>query len=293
MNHSAYNLIDLLTLEKIEDGLYRGITDEEGGERVYGGLVLSQAYMAAINCCPDDRLIHSMHANFLLPGDTALPILYQVELMRSGRSFSVCRVQAEQKNRAIFQSYISLHTHEEGLNHQITMPEAPPPEVLPADTEIFAQDAKAAGVAIEQMTHIDTRHLEIRSVDSPNGFTGEIGKPHSRSWMRAAVELPDNNILHHAVVVYMSDWSLLDVGTLPHGIPWHSEEIQTASLDHGIWLHQPIAKADQWLLFVQDSPVAASGRTFNRGLVFNQSGKLVASTAQEALFRSAHKQASA
>ena len=292
MHRSVYNLIDLLTLEKIDAGLYRGTTSEEDGERVYGGLVLSQAFIAVTDCCPADRLIHSLHANFLRSGNTSLPIFYQVEVTRSGRNFTVCQVQAKQKNSTIFQSHMSLHTHEEGLSHQMAMPEAPAPEALPLDAEIFVQNAKAAGVAAEQMTHIGSRHIEIRSVAPLNGFTGETSEPLSRSWMRTAVKLPDNNILHHAAVVYMSDWSLLDVGTFPHGTPWYSEGVQIASLDHGIWLHQPITKADQWLLFVQDSPAAAGGRTFNRGLVFNQSGELVASTAQEALFRSVHEQAS-
>ncbi len=284
MNTETINeLIHLLDLEEIEKNHYRATSPNEGWQRVYGGQVIGQALVAASRTVPEDRRAHSLHGYFLRPGDTTIPILYKVDRIRDGRSFTTRRVVAIQHGRAIFNMSISFQVSEEGFDHQLPRPEAPGPDDL-----LDEQALRAAWVENLPEEYAETlnsiRPIEVRPIDPVNIFEPSKRPPQQMCWMKARNPLPDDPRLHQCVLAYLSDWSLLDTAMLPHAVSFTQNNMQVASLDHAMWFHRPF-RADEWLLFVQDSPSASGARGLNRGLIYDRQGVLVASAAQEGLIR--------
>ena len=252
-------LVALLDLETIEVNIFRGRSPDEERQRVFGGQVAGQALVAAGRTVPADRHVHSLHAYFLRPGDPSVPIVYDVDRIRDGRSFTTRRVVAIQHGRPIFNLSASFQIDEVGVDHQIPMPEVPPPEATSAFEWAPA--------------------FELRFV-TPEGGPG----PTQRLWFRAAGALPDDPLLHVCVVAYASDMTLLDPVVNAHAIDWQDPGVQIASLDHAMWFHRPV-RADEWLLYDQHSPAASGGRGLGIGHIFRQDGTLVVTVVQEGLVR--------
>jgi acyl-CoA thioesterase II len=284
MSEPIDQLINLLDLEEIEKNHYRANSPSEGWQRVYGGQVLGQALVAASRTVEQDRQAHSLHGYFLRPGDMKVPILYKVDRIRDGRSFTTRRVVAIQHGRAIFSMSISFQVEEKGqLSHQFDMPAAPPPESLRDEMDI-RREQMAKHPQLFEGHGITTRPIEFRPINPADMINPVPQEPRQMAWMRTRGRLPDDLRLHQCVLAYLSDWSLLDTATLPHGISYLQNNIQMASLDHAMWFHRPF-RADEWLLYVQDSPSASGARGFNRGLIYARDGSLVASATQEGLMR--------
>jgi len=283
MENAVNDLIELLDLEEIERNHYRATSPNEGWQRVYGGQVIGQALVAASRTVPEDRIAHSLHGYFLRPGDTSVPILYTVDRIRDGKSFTTRRVVAIQHGRAIFNMSISFQTPEDGFSHQLPMPECPGPDNLKSEDELRKEWTAELSFDFDE-SFFRERPIEVRPIDPMNMFKPEIRPPQQLCWMKARDTLPDDARLHQCVLAYLSDWSLLDTSTLPHGINFTQDNLQVASLDHAMWFHRPF-RADEWLLYVQDSPSAGGARGLNRGLIYTQAGELVASAAQEGLIR--------
>ena len=283
MDSSINDLIGLLDLEEIDNNHFRATSPNEGWQRVYGGQVLGQALVAASRTVPEDRSAHSLHGYFLRPGDTRVPILYTVDRIRDGKSFTTRRVVAVQHGRAIFNMSISFQVAEEGFSHQLPMPECPHPDTLRSEDELRAEWASKLPEEFHESFNRE-RPIEVRPINPMNMFEPEKRPPHQMCWMKSRDRLPDDPRLHQCVLAYLSDWSLLDTATLPHAVSFTQDNLQMASLDHAMWFHRPF-RADEWLLYVQDSPSAGGARGLNRGLIYSQSGELVASAAQEGLIR--------
>ncbi len=275
-------LLALLDLEPIEVNIFRGTSPQDRSQRVFGGQVLGQALVAASRTI-EARVCHSLHAYFLLPGDPKVPILYEVDRSRDGGSFSSRRVVAIQHGRPIFHMSVSFQVHEPGLEHQIEAPAVPGPDALPSEDDFRRE---IAGRIPEQYRDhfLRKRPIELRPVNRIDIFQPQERPPHQAVWVRATGVLPADVALQQCVLAYASDMTLLDTSLLPHGIGWFDERIQIASIDHAMWFHRPF-RADEWLLYVQDSPSASGARGFNRGLIYTQDGRLVASVAQEGLMR--------
>ena len=282
MSAALANLLAILDLERLEENLFRGLSPQVGGQRVFGGQVIGQALVAASRTV-EGRMPHSLHAYFLLAGDPAVPIIYEVDRIRDGGSFTTRRVVAIQHGHAIFAMSVSFQVEEEGLEHQFESPKVPQPEDLPGEKELTEKyldllpEPARAYLAGE-------RPIEIRPVDISLYLGQKPQPPHRSVWIKAAGALPDDPYLHLCVLAYASDMTLLDTALMPHGQSLFSKEIVAASLDHALWLHRPV-RADEWLLYVQDSPFSGSGRGFTRGSIFTRRGELVASVAQEGLIR--------
>lgn len=277
-------LVELLALEKLEENLFRGKSQDLGWGTVFGGQVLGQALSAASQTVTSDRHTHSLHAYFLRPGDVSLPIVYQVDRIRDGSSFTTRRVVAIQKGHAIFHLSASFQIVEKGYEHQDPMPDAPPPESLPNEQTIFQ---KLGSVLPEKLRERATsgRPFELRPLDTPDDLFHPSAKPARRMvWLKTIDALPDDPALHRALMAYASDFSFVGTALLPHGVSWLAPGMQIASVDHAMWFHQPF-RVDDWLLHVMDSPVAHGARGLVRGSVFTRDGRLVASTAQEGLIR--------
>lgn len=277
-------LTTILDLEQLELNLFRGRNGRpDGRRRVFGGQVIAQALVAARRTVPLDRATHSLHGYFLLGGDPSLPTIYEVERIRDGQSFTTRRVMAIQHGKAIFTMSASFHVPEAGLSHQVAMPPVPPPEQLPDDDawrrRILARFPHAA-----RRDWMVMPALEVRPAGPHMSFEGIKAAVPDGIWMRSRTRLPDPLPIHQAVLAYASDMSLLQAGLLPHGRSVLEPQLQVASLDHALWFHQPF-RADDWLLFVQDSPQASAARAFCRGQFFDRAGRLVASVAQEGLVR--------
>jgi acyl-CoA thioesterase-2 len=286
MSEALANLLSTLDLEKLEENLFRGRSPQVGWQRVFGGQVIGQALVAARRTVEGDaatRLPHSMHAYFLLEGDPSVPILYEVERIRDGGSFSTRRVVAIQHGKAIFFTSVSFQVLEEGFEHQFDMPDVPAPEDLPSEKDIITKYLEHMPKPM-QAYFASERPIEVRPVDLSLYMGLTPRPPHRSVWIRAAGTLPDDPGLHHCVLAYASDMTLLDTALVPHGKSIFSKDILAASLDHALWMHCPF-RADDWLLYVQDSPFAGNGRGFTRGLIYNRQGALVASVAQEGLIR--------
>ena len=283
MAKTTQDLVELLDLEEIETNHYRGVSPQEGWQRVYGGQVLGQALVAASRTVEEGRQAHSLHGYFLRPGDVMIPILYKVDRIRDGSSFTTRRVVAVQKGRAIFNMSISFQVQEEGLEHGIPAPEAPPPEELVSETELRKREAHLLPEQF-RATFTRERPIEIRPIEPESIVAPQASPPRQLCWMRARDPLGDDPRLHQCVLAYLSDWSLLDTATRPHAVSFLHPRLQMASLDHALWFHRPF-RADEWLLYVQDSPSAGGSRGFNRGLIYDRDGRLVASAAQEGLMR--------
>ena len=276
-------IIEILDLEEIEQNHYLATSPNEGWQRVYGGQVIGQALVAASRTVADDRQAHSLHGYFLRAGDKDRPILYKVDRIRDGKSFTTRRVMAVQHGQAIFTMSISFQVSEDGLSHQFPMPETPGPDSLLGEEEVRAEQAKNWPEEFQE-TFSGSSAIELRPVEPLDLMNPQKTEPVQRCWMRCGETLPDDPRIHQCVLAYLSDWSLLDTATRPHGISFLQDNIQVASLDHAMWFHRPF-RADEWLLYDQDSPSASGARGFNRGLIYNQAGELVASTTQEGLMR--------
>jgi acyl-CoA thioesterase-2 len=281
-NPALAGLLDLLDLEEIELNLFRGRSPQEQSQRVFGGQVVGQA-LAAAGRTVEGRVAHSLKGDFLRPGDPRIPILYEVDRIRDGKSFTTRRVVAIQHGKAIFSMSVSFQVAEEGLEHHLPMPDVPGPDELPDPTE-FYERVKAKLPEEERHWWEGDRPIEVRAFEPLDPIDPKPGPPYFSAWLRAAGRLPDDGPLHQCVFGYASDMYLLDTCLVPHGISWLDPKFQSASLDHAIWFHEGF-RADEWLLLVQDSPSASGARGFNRGLVYTESGRLVASIAQEGLIR--------
>jgi len=278
-------LIEILDLEPLEVNLFRGRSPQSRWQRVFGGQVIGQALVAACRTVDDlaKRPPHSLHAYFLLAGDPKVPIVYDVDRIRDGRSFTTRRVIAIQHGHAIFSMSVSFHIDEPGLSHQTPMPQVPKPDSLPDDAElrkaVLARMPEAVRRYYERERPIELRPVEL---DRYLGKPTPDGKSHV--WIRAIERLPDQPAIHQCVLAYASDMMLLDAATIPHGRTLFEPGIMAASLDHAMWFHRPF-RADEWLLYAQDSPSATGARGFARGMIFAADGTLVASVAQEGMIR--------
>jgi acyl-CoA thioesterase-2 len=277
------DLVSILDLERLEQNLFRGRGPKAGWQRVYGGQVLGQALVAAVRTVPEERVAHSAHAYFLLPGDPAEPIIYDVERIRDGGSFTTRRVKGIQHGRAMFAMSVSFHKSEEGFDHHAPMPKVPLPEELPNEQDLKERMLDKLPENMRRYWERE-RPIEIRPVDVSRYFSRDKRDPHQFIWMRATKPLPDSFPLHQCVLAYASDFTLLDTALIAHGKLMFDKDLQLASLDHAMWFHRPF-RADDWLLYAQDSPSAFGARGFCRGSVFTRDGLLVASTTQEGLMR--------
>ena len=276
-------LLTLLDLEALEVNIYRGRNRDIGSGRVFGGQVFAQALVAAQRTVTPGRDAHSVHGYFLRAGDLTTPIIFFVDRPRDGGSFTSRRVTAIQHGEAIFHLSASFHISEPGLEHQSAMPDVPPPESLASELDLIRQRADRIPESMRAVLTQD-RPIDFRTVNPADPFVTEKRDPVRYVWFRAMAKLPEERIIHQAVLAYASDYGLLPTALHPHGVPYRDPRLQMASLDHSLWLHRPF-RADEWLLYAMESPVAAGARGFTRGSVFTQAGQLVASVAQEGLMR--------
>jgi len=276
-------LTALLDVETLDTDLYRGARQPGGVGRVFGGQVIAQALQAAQRSVDDGKVAHSLHAYFMRPGDENHPILYRVVRDFEGRSFANRRVIAMQKGKPILNMAASFQMPAEGLHHQDGMPDVPPPEDLRSEAELREAIRDQIPEKFKRF-FLRARPIEIRPVNPRNWFQPEPRAPQQASWFRVVAPLPDDPALHRAMLAYASDMTLLGTCMLPHGVSWMSGQVQTASLDHALWLHEPF-RFDDWLLYTTDSPWAGHSRGFNRGSIYARDGRLVASVTQEGLIR--------
>ncbi len=285
MDERLQNLIGLLDLEPLEVNLFRGASRDIGAPRVFGGQVLGQALVAAERTV-DGRVPHSLHGYFLLPGDVTSPIVYQVERIRDGRSFSARRVQAIQHGRPILSMIASFQQPEAGLEHAAPMPDVPPPEALRDATRFHDRWLAEAGDVPPRIAEgfRTPSAIEHRPVEPQNPLRPSPAEPRQAVWFRAVDRVPDDPAIHRAILAYATDFTLLGTALRPHGRSWWQTSMVVASIDHALWFHRP-ARIDEWLLYVMDSPSAQSARGLARGLIYDREGRLVASVAQEGLMR--------
>jgi len=283
MNALTQELVELLTLEKLEENIYRGISRNLVGKRVFGGQVLGQALRAA--SYTTDRPAHSLHAYFLYGGDINAPIIYEVDRLRDGKSFVSRQVRAVQHGRVIFSAMVSFANPEEGLNYQHSEPEYPAPETLKSENELkegilnFVPENVRASFMRE-------RHVEIRPIDPVNPFQPQPEAPYNAHYIRTHDRIPkqlDDIALHQAILAFYSDFTLMTTALRPHGLSYISPSLQCASIDHAIYFHRPL-RADEWMLYDMEATVSAASRGLNFGRMW-QNGQLVCSTVQEGLIR--------
>ncbi|MEV8630277.1 acyl-CoA thioesterase II [Streptosporangium sp. NPDC051023] len=289
MNQALKELLDLLDLEQIELDIFRGRSPEEQIQRVFGGQVAAQALVAAGRTVPGDRHVHSLHAYFIRPGDPAIPIIYNVERVRDGRSFTTRRVLAIQHGKAIFTMSASFHIAEPGLEHQATtMPEVPEPEELEPFQERMREvlrDVREESPWRELLSRprpLDARYatpLTWEALRDPS-----LSRSTTNVWFRYEAELPDDPLLHVVLAAYTSDFTLVDTVLLAHGQAWGTPNVFGASLDHAMWFHRPF-RVDDWMLYAQESPWSGAARGLAKGEMFTRSGELAVSVVQEALIR--------
>ena len=276
------DLLDLLELERLEDNLFRGLSPEEDMQRIFGGQVAAQALVAAGRTVDDDRAVHSLHAYFLRPGDPNIPVIYDVDRIRDGKSFTTRRIVAIQHGRAIFNLAASFQIHEDGPDHSREMPDVPAPEDVPTFRERMEPYLPRLGQDLVTWLVRD-RPIESRPVEDPHWLEPAPREPTQDVWIRANGTLPDDPLLHACVVAYASDLTLLDTATLPHAIG-HDGRFQMASLDHAMWFHRPF-RADEWLLYHQQSPSTSGARGLALGHVFRADGVVAVTVMQEGLLR--------
>lgn len=283
MTDPLAELVQLLDLEPLEVNIYRGRNRDLGSPRVFGGQVFAQALVAARRTVDGAREAHSSHGYFILPGDLAAPIVYFVDRLRDGKSFTTRRVTAIQHGQAIFNCSVSFHVDEPGLEHQDVMPTVPDPETLAPELQLVREMADRIPEKLRPVLTQD-RPIDFRPVDPIDLFSPGRQAPVRYVWFRALGTLPDEPLIHQAVLAYASDYGLLPTALRPHGVGYRTPGLMVASLDHCLWLHRPF-RADEWLLYVMDSPMAAGARGFVRGSIYTKGGELVASVAQEGLLR--------
>ena len=277
------DLIALLELERIEVNLFRGQSQDLGWGNVFGGQVLGQALSAAEQTVPDDRTVHSMQGYFLRVGDASKPIVYDVDCIRDGKSFTTRRVVAIQNGEPIFNLAASFQKHEEGFEHQSPMPEAPEPEGLLSEVDLARQMIDKIPEAFRSRATAP-RPIEIRPVDPINPLRPRKAPPHRMVWYRTIAQLPDDLRIHQYLLAYASDFGFVTTAMQPHGVSWLNPKMQVASLDHAMWFHRPF-RLDDWVLYVMESPTASGARGLARGQFFTRDGRLVASAMQEGLMR--------
>lgn len=288
MSDSLDTLVNLLDLEPLEVNIYRGRNRDLGTGRVYGGQVFAQALVAARRTVDDQsRVAHSAHGYFILPGDLDAPIVYFVDRLRDGRSFTTRRVTAIQHGQAIFNLSVSFHVREEGPAHESPMPAAPDPETITPELDLIRERASTIPEPLRSVLTQD-RPIDVRPIEPAGDETRQGVR---RAWFRAVGRLPDDLTIHQAILAYASDYGLLVTALLPHRIRYRTPGLQLASLDHSLWMHRPF-RVDEWLLYSTDSPVTNGARGFVRGTIHTQAGELVASVAQEGLIRLTEKNAS-
>lgn len=273
-------LIKTLTLEQIEVNMFRGQTPPEERFRIFGGQVIAQALLAAYKTI-EGRVCHSLQSYFIRPGDPNVPVLYQVERSRDGKSFTTRRVIAIQKGEQIFNLACSFQIPEDGLEHQSELPDVPPPDKVLDETE--RMKARFKDQPEEMLRWMRDRPIEMRPINPMNFMKPEPLPAQENIWFRARGDVGDDIVMNQAILAYASDMSLLSTGMRPHGVSWQTG-MQTASLDHIIWFHRPTNFA-RWHLYVQDSPSASGARGFNRGTIYREDSVLIASVAQEGLMR--------
>ncbi|MEI7703803.1 MAG: acyl-CoA thioesterase II [Deltaproteobacteria bacterium] len=285
MNETLQALIRQLDLEPLEVNLFRGQSKDMWGPRVFGGQVIGQALVAAERTI-EGRVPHSLHAYFLLPGDVEAPIVYQVERVRDGRSFSARRVQAIQHGRPILSMIASFQVPEPGLEHASSMPDVPLPETLVPASVLYERWISEAGPVPPKTAAAlrATSAIEFRPVEPRNPLLAATCEPRQATWFRAIDRMPDDPQLHRCILAYASDYQLVGTALRPHGRSWYQPSMVVASIDHAIWFHRD-ARVDDWLLYVMDSPSAQGARGLARGVVYDRAGRLVASVAQEGLMR--------
>jgi acyl-CoA thioesterase II len=279
-------LLQTLDLERIEDNIFRGQSPQAGWQRVYGGLVIAQALVAATRTVEATRPPHSLHAYFLLPGDPGAPIVYEVDRIRDGKSFTTRRCNAVQHGCPIFSLSASFQVSEPGFTHTFPMPDVVPPENLPDEATFFAGLGQPLPAGLQALRGWFEKEaaIELRLVDPSHYLGRKRDQPAQYVWIRARGRLPDDPAIHRAVLAYLSDMTLLDAAMVVHGRTLFDPDIQVASLDHALWFHRPF-RADEWMLYAQDSPSSGGGRGLTRGLIFTRNGALIASVAQEGLLR--------
>ncbi len=282
MTNAVKKLLKTLDLEPLERNLFRGVSPQDGWQRVFGGQVIGQA-LVAVQRTVEDRSVHSLHGYFMRPGDPKIPIIYEVDRIRDGRSFTTRRVVAIQHGQAIFSMSASFHNNEEGLDHQFDMPDVPMPEDLPSEVDLRAKFIDMVPENVRRYWE-RARPIEMRPVDLTHFFSSKKLDPVQNVWFKATDTLPDDVSLHQCVLAYASDMTLLDTSLFAHGRSLFNQDLQVASLDHAMWFHRPF-RADEWLLYTQDSPSTSGARGFNRGSVYTRDGILVASVTQEGLIR--------
>ncbi|MCG8707104.1 acyl-CoA thioesterase II [Brenneria sp. 4F2] len=285
MSQALQNLLDLLKLEKIEEGLFRGQSDDLGLRQVFGGQVVSQAMSAAKQTVPTDRGIHSFHSYFLLPGESQKPIIYDVENLRDGNSFSARRIRAIQNGKPIFYMTASFQSHETGFEHQNIMPKVTPPEALKSEQEIAQSIAHSLPPQIrDKFTR--PRPIEFRPVRFYNPLKGDVDEPVRHVWCRASGPLPEDERIHQYLLGYTSDCNFLLTALQPHGVGFLEPGMQVATIDHSMWFHRNF-RLDDWLLYAVESTSASGARGFVRGQFYTREGVLVASSVQEGIIRRA------
>lgn len=277
------DLVSLLALEKLEENLFRGQSQDLGWGVVFGGQVLGQALTAAIRTVTDERPVHSLHAYFLRPGDVKAPIIYEVDRIRDGSSFTTRRVVAIQHGEAIFNLAASFQKAEPGFSHQDDMPPVPPPEAVPSDRERFARLGAALPESMRAWA-VAERPIESRTVGEEDPLHPGPRPPERQVWFKASHRLPDATSVHQALLAYASDSAFITTAMKPHAATWWTRGMQVASLDHAVWFHRPF-RVDEWLLHVMHSPNACGARGLVFGRVYTREGVLVATTAQEGLTR--------
>ncbi len=275
------DLVAALDLERIERNIFRGRAPDDGRRRMFGGLVVAQALVAAARTV-EGRGPHSLHAYFVLPGDPAVPVVYEVERVRDGRSFTTRRCVGVQDGRPIFDLFASFQADERGLDHQMSPPDVPDPDTLP-DQAGFAALLEGRLPNLEAWFDAE-RAIEVRPCSLARYDPEASRAPRQNVWIRATGRLPDDPAIHRAVLAYLSDLTLIDVALAAHGRSLFEPEFSVASLDHALWFHRP-CRADEWLLYTQDSPTTSGSRGLARGLIYDRAGRLCASVMQEGLIR--------
>ena len=277
-------LLSILDLEKLEHNLYRGRSPQVGWQRVFGGQVIGQALVAAQRTVEAERHVHSLHGYFMRPGDPSVPIVYNVDPLRDGKSFATRHVVAIQHGLAIFSLTASFQKEQQGFDHQLPMPpQVPAPEELLNEKELIGQYVDRMPENVQRYWKQE-RPIEMKPVSLAHYMSRDKLAPVHNIWVRATGPVPHDRALQAAVLAYLSDMTLLDTATFPHGRALFDADIQAASLDHAMWFHRPTS-LDDWLLYAQDSPSASGARGFTRGALFARDGTLIASVAQEGLVR--------
>lgn len=283
MSQVLTNLLSLLKLESVEQGLYQGQSQDLGFKAVFGGQVMGQALSAAKETLPEERKIHSFHSYFLRPGDASKPIFYEVENLRDGKSFSTRRVSAIQFDKPIFYMTASFQTEEQGFTHQVTMPDVPGPEELVSDLDFYQQHAAQIPASLRSK-FICEKPIDMRAVDFQNPFEPQVSAPKRYVWFKANGQMPDDLRVHKYLLAYASDFNFLPTALQPHGRSFMAPQMQVATIDHAMWFHRDF-RFDDWLLYVVDSPAASGGRGLVQGHFFSRDGNLVATTIQQGVIR--------